>query len=115
MKIRNGFVSNSSSSSFVVCGIKIGNTKEVLEKVCRGKCSNYEEVEDFLDEHQLGIRYYDRGYLIGEVHFIEEGEVVEIGIDDKTKQKILENLKKVGLEGAEIKIYSGLNVGWLLR
>jgi len=65
MKIRNGFVSNSSSSSFVIFGCVLPSSK--LEEF------ELEEWEDFLDNklmgtglvYSIGLERYADDYIIG--------------------------------------------------
>jgi hypothetical protein len=53
MKIRNGFVSNSSSSSFVIVGFKIDKNaediEEMLEKL-RNKCPDLKKIDYLTDD-----------------------------------------------------------------
>lgn len=47
MKIRNGFVSNSSSSSFVILGVKKNLTEDEMENLPKGIRALYIEEKDF--------------------------------------------------------------------
>ena len=50
MKIRQGFVSNSSSSSFVIVGTKIKKTMESCEKLCKKYLTLTDEQISFFTE-----------------------------------------------------------------
>ena len=47
MKIRNGFVSNSSSSSFVIVGTTLDRTEENFKILCEKYCPEDTNFEDF--------------------------------------------------------------------
>lgn len=95
MKIRNGFVSNSSTSSFVVVGFKI--SPEEYRKKINGAGATYEDAV-YLDSS---------GYLVGEV--ISNGEELddsEISILDL--YDIVDNVsRKYGVNESQIKLYTG--------
>jgi len=91
MKIRNGFVSNSSSSSFVVYGVKITDDEET-------KINNFEglTIEDdryFFDGEQ-------DGYIIGlSGGGLSDGEVCKLkNFTEEDKVKLIEKLKLNGIE-----------------
>ena len=113
MKFRNAFVSNSSTCSFVILGLKV--TDEEAEEIFKdelAKCKDEDEREEELYEltRDQGVPLYDDGgYIIGEIiaretdyrlssaqHTIEE-------LNDIAKQ--LAEKYNVGLE--KISLYAG--------
>jgi len=122
MKIRNGFVSNSSSSSFVVLGYKIETSKFDKEKYLKNAKidfneNNVDEIDDtfyetlYEDEHIISDG--EGGYLyIGKV-LAETGsdvgfEDIEIDVsDDKALKEIKAIGKEYGVSKNPIKIYVG--------
>jgi hypothetical protein len=91
MKIRSGFVSNSSSSSFVVFGANIDKNKALKEKFHDSK--SYDEVPlnaDKLPEDTICVDYEGEGLILG-LHLgggsTDEGDfgVEAIGIEELVK------------------------------
>ena len=85
MKIRSGFVSNSSSSSFVLYGVKIPQN-EIAEET---RLNGVDCIED------------GRFYLIGKTlaHEIEDMRITEITPDEETlKENIKEILSSNGVD-----------------
>ena len=86
MKIRNGYVSNSSTSSFCVLGIKYSDYKN--------KCDNYDFVlTDLIIDEFSGIYNYYGETIIGAVpqRMIEDETLLQF------KQRICDDLKKIGI------------------
>ena len=103
MKIRSGFVSNSSSSSFVLYGIKIKDGDISHKELCKTYLNEiYIKEEKNVDVDWCDIWYencYDSDYdiincgysgdlWIGEL--ISEGGSGEMSIEDLLKMKITE-------------------------
>jgi len=53
MKIRNGFVSNSSSSSFVIVGVDLEQTSENCKSICENHLKNV-DLENFTEKTCCG-------------------------------------------------------------
>lgn len=97
MKIRNGFVSNSSSSSFVIRGIRA--SRRELESLLG------EDFENILYKHKLTMKYEEYGdrdeVVVGvrNLGYLEDGSILEL--TDKTiKEKdaeVSECLKNAGI------------------
>jgi len=96
MKIRNSFVSNSSSSSFVVVGARLSNKE--LEKL---GWVTYDKDNDFYDETPPGdidVIYDDGGntYIVGKA--LAEGDEYLSNVDyssDEIKDLFVEMKKRL--------------------
>jgi len=112
MKIRNGFVSNSSSSSFIIRGMKLSKD-EIIEKLnVSDEAKNMSEY-DFQyfiekkfnfsvepDGNYFGGKDYNN-FIIGKsIGYLEDGEVVEL--PDRTEDEdksIIEIFENLGFSG----------------
>ena len=90
MKIRNGFVSNSSSSSFCIYGTRI--TEKDIKKSYPDKTEEddfdvYEFLEDLFKDTELTSEYDEEGqiYIGREFHTIK---------DDETGKQFKNNIKE---------------------
>ena len=61
MKIRNGFVSNSSSSSFVIVGTILKKTMENCEKLCKENLTlSEDEIEEYTEKMCCGKKLVNK-------------------------------------------------------
>jgi hypothetical protein len=124
MKQRNGFVSNSSSQSFIVRGIKI-DYKKLPEKILKGldtdtdaegdaeangeKVDRAYDIDTYLENKRTGLRCEStRDFFDGEVKDeviigmpmgdLEDGVVFEVKETKDLDEKVIVRLKKIGVE-----------------
>lgn len=92
MKIRQGFVSNSSSSSFVALGFSIGKSSLSFRDLVIALGSTAEEVDELIerdkedgkemDEHQIKDALWDLLYNFGKKEHFRLLAGSEDGVDD---------------------------------
>jgi len=110
MKVRNGFVSNSSSSSFIINGVKLSN--EEYGKKFYNDYSDEEQDDSKLtgtELNDIGLtteadRFYSssdepNGFVVGvDAGGLEDGVVEEFELTEDDKQVVVDRLMKVGIE-----------------
>lgn len=119
MKIRSGFVSNSSSSSFIMRAVKfekeeliqqLGFTEDELNECEDDDYEFMEMVEDKFKSIDVKLSVKGTGNYFGEMNYstlivgrnmgeLPDGEVVEIG-DPTEDEEISAALQKFGLTGS---------------
>lgn len=105
MKLRSGFVSNSSTSSFIICGWKSDPTDDTIKKLEERFGVKHEEDEDyptdalmeFLGQCELGVGWNEDGDLMawGRDYCSSYNESQE-KLDLQEMQDILEEMKELG-------------------
>ena len=115
MKARNGFVSNSSSSSFIVRGIKI-NEKNLSESLGIDLVKIKEDGKNLMDtlygalkNSKLRVeddRYYFGGkntgnFILGFETDSDDGNVTEIKDDPERDKEIIQALDKIGVRNVD--------------
>ena len=89
MKIRNGFVSNSSSSSFMLVGLTVNETGMTIKEL-----------------QNLGFRFANEAEIVG-VHW----NVSEYKIDEIPVTEVLDAIQKVRDKlGKEPRVYVGMEM-----
>lgn len=98
MKIRKGFVSNSSSSSFIVTVKDEKYTKEQIENHNKKiLCDNYGPIDEDKEYIDQQVKKYKNQYIL----YIGS---VEYGAEESVEKVTLELLKHMGYKKNQIKI-----------
>lgn len=120
MKTRDSFVTNSSSSSFILMSKKniedgIAYIPVRLNDICRDKISNKQELIDFFEDYYRYDDWKEDGYLKGKFeemsNLIDEGEIFYCGRVANDDYGISSCLYDIGLnrlklpDGVDIYIY----------
>jgi len=109
MKIRNGFVSNSSSSSFLVYGFLVEEVEELRNKLesydeneTLGLNENAENIEDFIWDHRVTNDDGDLdvfGVVLSRWEYFKDNIDIDLSRLDKEKKAICEDTKeKLGVD-----------------
>jgi hypothetical protein len=81
MKIRNGFVSNSSSSSYVVIGMRFTN-EELISK--------FGDNHDWTQYSECGCLYGDDGYsYVGYIALLDEDEQFSYNVSEINEKSLM--------------------------
>lgn len=106
MKIRSGFVSNSSSSSFVIMGVKVnkknimGDSEESFWEFMEDKKCDYANLDERSGEYAIGIK-------LAEVRSDDFGIEQDVWDIEEVIMKVDKIKKEFGLENLPTKIYTG--------
>lgn len=82
MRVRTGFVSNSSSSSFIMLGVK-------LTAAQNKKAAALYEAKDY-EEPYIGLQYLEEESLLGVMVDVDEGGIRRVKFDEKVVSRRLE-------------------------
>jgi len=91
MKLRLGFVSNSSTSSFVIVGTYFDHNDELIELIEKSNLNIYENI--------VGVSV--------SISSDDDYEANELNLDDlkKTIDKVKESVLRLGIDPEGVKIY----------
>jgi hypothetical protein len=116
MKFKNGFVSNSSTSSFVVLGYKIDDTlenqKKIVQVVNKKNLDDQDEIYVELWNLKDGFTYYSGGddgieegkALVGVGKSFNEEEYIALDLDI---DEVMSKIKQLGFDG-KVKLFAGI-------
>ena len=121
MKIRNGFVSNSSSSSFILMGYMPNNEEIISLKELALEKYGYDDWSEFIYESEeikkLGLTIQGEGDYEGVIGKLlvrmsyYELEAKDLSMEElhELSEKIINSLKELGINAntKDIKIYTG--------
>jgi len=122
MKSRNGFVSNSSSSSFILVGIKKKlddlNSEKMAEIMDHAGVEYDKECpeDDFWDycynDDLDGVGYIEEGYIGTTVARWDDCDgIKELDIKPADFFKVATSIKKIFGDETEVKVYCGMTYG----
>ena len=115
MKVRNGFVSNSSSSSFVLVGVSRWSNKDIAEKLLKALGfteENFDEADEDIMCPQ-GFEVADQGEFFNKINkislFVVDNEISCVGINikndleagktvDEMKKELVNKAKALGVK-----------------
>ena len=116
MKIKNGFISNSSTCSFILAGWPIVETDEEIAKIFGIKADDYDYLyEELYESGKYPIHSYsDRGQFVGIELARWSDDSCDLDIN-MTIDELIEKLeavkeiaKKFGINNKTAKLYAGI-------